>query len=45
MRLVGRALRLSFFVGEGETWRDKSLFSVVVHRAHKAVLAGATVIS
>jgi PII-like signaling protein len=40
----GRALRLSIFIGEGDTWHHKSLYAEIVHRAHKAGLAGATVI-
>ncbi|MEV4314005.1 DUF190 domain-containing protein [Actinocrispum sp. NPDC049592] len=37
-------LRLSIFVGEGDTWRHRSLYVEIVHRAHQAGLAGATVI-
>lgn len=44
MKLSGRALRLSIFIGEGDTWHHKSLYAEIVHRAHKAGLAGATVI-
>lgn len=44
MKLSGRALRLSIFIGEGDVWRHKSLYAEIVHRAHKAGLAGATVI-
>jgi uncharacterized protein len=40
----GRALRLSIFVGEGDIWHHKPLHSEIVHRAHKAGLAGATVL-
>ncbi|MCX5085159.1 DUF190 domain-containing protein [Streptomyces sp. NBC_00401] len=42
-RLTGRALRLTVFVGENHTWRRKPLYSEIVHRAHKAGLAGASV--
>lgn len=44
MRQPGRALRLSIFVGEGDIWHHKPLYSEIVHRAHKAGLAGATVL-
>ncbi|WP_291415938.1 DUF190 domain-containing protein [Actinophytocola sp.] len=44
MKLSGRALRLSIFIGEGDIWHHKSLSAEIVHRAHKAGLAGATVI-
>ena len=37
-------LRLSIFVGEGDTWRHRSLYVEIVHRAREAGLAGATVI-
>jgi uncharacterized protein len=44
VELSGHALRLSIFVGEGDSWHHKSLYAEIVHRAHKAGLAGATVI-
>jgi PII-like signaling protein len=44
VKLSGRALRLSIFIGEGDSWHHKSLYTEIVHRAHKAGLAGATVI-
>lgn len=44
MKTRGRALRLSIFVGEGDVWHHKPLYAEIVHRAHKAGLAGATVI-
>jgi PII-like signaling protein len=44
VKLSGRALRLSIFVGEGDTWHHRPLYGEVVHRAHKAGLAGATVV-
>jgi PII-like signaling protein len=37
-------MRLSIFVGEGDTWHHKPVYSEIVHRAHQAGLAGATVI-
>ncbi|MDX3803228.1 DUF190 domain-containing protein [Streptomyces sp. AK04-3B] len=42
-RLVGGALRLTVFVGENDTWRHRPLYSEIVHRAHAAGLAGASV--
>ncbi|MFH9550235.1 DUF190 domain-containing protein [Streptomyces sp. NPDC017435] len=42
-RLTGSALRLTVFVGENDTWRRKPLYSEIVHRAHAAGLAGASV--
>ncbi|HKS47800.1 MAG TPA: DUF190 domain-containing protein [Amycolatopsis sp.] len=44
MARSGRALRLSIFVDEGDTWEHKPLYAEIVHRARKAGLAGATVI-
>jgi PII-like signaling protein len=35
---------LTIFVGEGDQWHHKPLFNEIVHRAHKAGLAGASVI-
>jgi PII-like signaling protein len=43
MRLTGTALRLTVMVGESDQWHHKPLFTEIVHRAHKAGLAGATV--
>jgi PII-like signaling protein len=42
-RLTGTALRLTVFIGEGDTWHHKPLFTEIVHRAHRAGLAGASV--
>ena len=42
MRLTGRALRLTVFVGESDVWHHKPLFAEIVHRAHAAGLAGAS---
>jgi uncharacterized protein len=44
MKLAGRALRVTVFVGEDDTWHGKPLFTEIVHRAHAAGLAGATVL-
>ena len=41
---MSTALRLTIFVGESDTWHHKPLYSEIVHRAHQAGLAGATVI-
>ncbi|WP_405577449.1 DUF190 domain-containing protein [Streptomyces sp. NBC_01092] len=41
--LTGKALRLTVFVGEHDTWHHKPLYSEIVHRAHAAGLAGASV--
>ncbi|MGW0988824.1 DUF190 domain-containing protein [Streptomyces sp. NPDC002486] len=42
-RPTGRALRLTVFVGENDTWHHRPLYSEIVHRAHAAGLAGASV--
>ncbi|WP_431908913.1 DUF190 domain-containing protein [Amycolatopsis thermoflava] len=44
MKLQGPALRLTIFVGETDLWHHKPLFTEIVHRAHAAGLAGATVL-
>lgn len=44
MKLQGPALRLTVFVGEGDLWHHKPVFTEIVHRAHRAGLAGATVV-
>ncbi|WP_432012935.1 DUF190 domain-containing protein [Streptomyces cucumeris] len=36
-------LRLTVFVGERDTWHHRPLFAEIVHRAHRAGLAGASV--
>ena len=38
-----RALRLSIVVGESDSWHHHALYVEIVHRAHKAGLAGASV--
>ncbi|MET7459200.1 DUF190 domain-containing protein [Nonomuraea sp. NPDC005501] len=43
MRLHGSALRLTVYVGESDVWRHKPLYHEIVHRAHRAGLAGASV--
>lgn len=44
MKLAGRALRVTVFIGEDDRWHGKPLFTEIVHRAHAAGLAGATVL-
>ncbi|MFG2352408.1 DUF190 domain-containing protein [Streptomyces sp. NPDC048521] len=41
--LTGRALRLTVYIGEDDTWLHKPLYSEIVHRAHATGLAGASV--
>jgi PII-like signaling protein len=42
-RLTGTAQRVTIFVGEMDQWHHKPLYTEIVHRAHKAGLAGASV--
>ncbi len=44
MRLEGEARRLSIFIGEQDRHDHKPLATEIVHRAHEAGLAGATVL-
>lgn len=44
MRLTGTAQRLTIIVGDSGVWHHRPLFSEIVHRAHDAGLAGATVL-
>jgi PII-like signaling protein len=43
MRLQGPATRLTIFVGESDQWHHRPVYTEVVHRAHAAGLAGASV--
>ncbi|PSK99793.1 uncharacterized protein DUF190 [Haloactinopolyspora alba] len=43
MTLIGKARRLTVVVGEDGTWHGKPLYSEIVHLAHAAGLAGASV--
>ncbi|WP_151483774.1 DUF190 domain-containing protein [Streptomyces albicerus] len=43
MRLTGPAMRVTVFIGENDTWQHTPLYTEIVHRAHKAGLAGASV--
>ncbi|KOU51942.1 DUF190 domain-containing protein [Streptomyces sp. WM6378] len=38
-----RALRLTIFIGESDLWHHKPVYAEIVHRAHVAGLAGASV--
>lgn len=42
-RLTGSALRVTIFIGENDVWHHKPLYTEIVHRAHTAGLAGASV--
>ncbi|QLE72125.1 DUF190 domain-containing protein [Streptomyces rectiverticillatus] len=42
-KLQGRALRLTVFLTESDRWEHRPLSTEIVHRAHTAGLAGATV--
>ena len=44
MRLTGTAQRLTIIVADSAHWHHRPLFTEIVHRAHKAGLAGATVL-
>ncbi len=44
MKIEGPAVRLTIFVGEDDTWHHKPLYHEIVHRAHAAGLAGASVL-
>ena len=44
MKLQGPALRLTVFVGEDDHWHHRPLYHEIVHRAHTAGLAGASVL-
>jgi PII-like signaling protein len=44
MGLNGTASRLTIMIGESDRWHHRPLYTEIVHRAHQAGLAGATVI-
>jgi PII-like signaling protein len=44
MRLTGHARRLTIFIGESDQHHHQPLYAEIVHRAHQAGLAGATVL-
>ena len=43
MKLQGPAMRLTIFLGESDQWHHHPVYTEVVHRAHAAGLAGASV--
>jgi PII-like signaling protein len=40
----GPALRLTILIGEADRWHHRPLYTEIVHRAHAAGLAGASVL-
>ena len=44
MPLSGKALRATMFLGERDQVHHRPLYTEIVHRAHAAGLAGATVL-
>ncbi|MFJ8002230.1 DUF190 domain-containing protein [Streptomyces sp. NPDC096310] len=40
---TGTALRLTIFLGESDLWHHRPVYTEIVHRAHRAGLAGASV--
>lgn len=40
---TARALRLTILIGESDLWHHKPVYAEIVHRAHAAGLAGASV--
>ena len=43
MKLQGPAMRLTIFIGESDQWHHHPVYTEIVHRAHRAGLAGASV--
>ena len=43
MKLQGPAMRLTIFIGESDQWHHHPVYTEIVHRAHAAGLAGASV--
>ncbi|MBB2915590.1 hypothetical protein FHS43_006913 [Streptosporangium becharense] len=43
MIMSGRALRLTVFLDDTDVWHHRPMFTEIVHRAHAAGLAGASV--
>ncbi len=43
MEITGPALRLTVVLGESDQWHHKPVYTEIVHRAHAAGLAGASV--
>jgi hypothetical protein len=44
MKFEGPAARLTIFIGENDHWHHKPLYTEIVHCAHRAGLAGASVL-
>jgi PII-like signaling protein len=44
VKIEGPALRLTIFVGESDQWHHHPVYTEIVHRAHAAGLAGASVL-
>jgi PII-like signaling protein len=44
LTLTGTALRMTVFISENEQFHHRPLYTEIVHRAHAAGLAGATVL-
>jgi uncharacterized protein len=44
VKIEGPAVRLTIFLGEDDIWHHKPLYHEIVHRAHAAGLAGASVL-
>jgi PII-like signaling protein len=44
MKLHGPALRLTVLLGESDQWHHRPVYTEIVHRAHRAGLAGASVL-
>jgi PII-like signaling protein len=44
VKLEGQVRRLTIYLGEDDTWNHKPLYTEIVHRAHRAGLAGASVV-
>ena len=44
MKLEGPAVRLTVFICEDDQWHHRPLYHEIVHRAHRAGLAGASVL-
>lgn len=43
MEIAGPALRLTVVLGESDQWHHKPVYTEIVHRAHAAGMAGASV--
>lgn len=44
MRFEGSAARMTIYIGGGDLWHHKPVYTEIVHRAHRAGLAGASVL-